>query len=82
VLTHILAVPVVLAVAIVVVIASPTRKCPRCNGRRVTAHRWNSRIIGCPRCRSAGRAYRRGAALAHSLLWQLRNAITTREEPR
>jgi hypothetical protein len=61
-----------LAVAVLVVLASPTRKCVRCRGERVTRHRLTKRLMGCPRCRGTGRHYRRGAILLHRLRWSVR----------
>jgi hypothetical protein len=70
----------VLGVCIVVGLASPTRRCARCHGERVTRSRWDGRLIGCPRCKGTGRGYRRGARLVSAALWGLRNAITTARE--
>ena len=58
-------------VAVVVVLASPTRTCPRCKGKRVTRNRLTKRRIGCPRCQGTGRHYRRGAVLLHRLRWSI-----------
>lgn len=57
--------------AVVVVLASPTRKCARCKGERVTRNRLTRRLMGCPRCRGTGRHYRRGAILLHRLRWSI-----------
>ncbi len=52
-------------------LASPTRRCARCKGKRVTRTRWARRIIRCPRCRGTGRSYRRGATTVHRFAWSL-----------
>jgi hypothetical protein len=75
-----LAALVVLAVATAVVLASPVRTCPRCKGERVARH-WPTKRIGtCRRCRGHGETYRRGAVLAHRLLWEIRGAVTSPPE--
>jgi hypothetical protein len=61
-----------LAAWVVLVLASPTHRCPRCHGKRVTRSRITSRrFIGCPRCKVTGRCYRRGAVLVHRLRWSI-----------
>ena len=62
---------VVLAVAVGVVLASPTRSCVRCKGKRVTRRRVTKRLVGCPRCKGTGRHYRHGAILLHRLRWSI-----------
>lgn len=45
---------------------SPIGRCRRCRGARVVTRRKGKRP--CPRCKGAGRAYRRGAVVAQRLL--------------
>jgi hypothetical protein len=60
-----------LAVAVALVLVSPTRKCVRCKGERVTRHRLTKRLMGCPRCKGTGRHYRRSAVLLARLRWSI-----------
>ena len=60
-----------LAVWVLLVLASPLRKCVRCKGERVTRHRITKRLMGCPRCRGTGQHYRRGAVLVSRLRWSV-----------
>ena len=71
----ILAALAVLAVAVLVVLASPVRTCVRCKGERVARHRLTGRLGPCRRCRGTGQHYRRGAVLIHRARWTLRKAI-------
>ena len=50
-----------------VVLVSPTRRCPRCHRERVTRHR--RRAVPCPRCHARGRVFRPGARLVHRAFW-------------
>ncbi len=72
----------VLAVSIAVALVSPTRRCARCNGERVTRHRWTGRIVSCPRCKGSGRHARRGARLVHSAYHALRIALAEQRQHR
>ena len=54
-----------LAITAAAVLVSPTRRCLRGKGQRVTRHRLTNRLMGCPGCRGTGRYYRRGAILVH-----------------
>lgn len=65
----------VLAVAALVVLASPVRTCVRCKGERVARKRLTGRLGPCRRCRGTGQHYRRGAVLIHRARWALRKAI-------
>jgi len=76
----ILAALAALAVAVVVVLASPTRRCTRCKGERVTRNRLTKRLMGCPRCRGTGRHYRRGAIRLHRLRWSITAEIRDNRE--
>jgi hypothetical protein len=74
----------ILAGWVAIVLASPTRRCARCKGERVTRNRLTKRLMGCPRCKSTGRHYRRGAVLMHRLKWsvlaELRRMAADRRE--
>lgn len=74
-LIHVLAVLAVVAVCLAVVLVSPTRRCTRCKGQRVTYSRWTGKLISCPRCRGTGRHPRRGAVTVHRGYHALRAAI-------
>ena len=78
----ILAALAVLAFAVLRVLASPTRVCARCHGERVTRNRLTGRRIGCPRCKSTGRHYRRGAILLHRLRWSIRAELRAMADAR
>ena len=69
---------------VLLVLASPVHRCPRCHGKRVTMSRISRRRIGCPRCKVTGRTYRRGAVLLHRLRWsitaELRDLAAERRE--
>jgi hypothetical protein len=67
----ILAALALLASQVLLVLASPTRRCFRCKGARVTRSRITKRLMGCPRCKGTGRTYRRGAVLLHRLRWSI-----------
>ena len=71
----ILAALAVLAVAVLVVLASPVRTCVRCKGERVARHRLTGRLGPWRRCRGTGRHYRRGAVTVHRARWALRRAV-------
>lgn len=77
-LNHILIAFGVLAVYLAVVLASPTRRCSRCRGKRVTRHRLTRKFIKCPRCKGTSRHYRRGATVVHRFTWSLIDAICDR----
>ena len=70
----------VLLISAGLVLVSPTRRCRRCNGQRVTRHRWTGRIIRCPRCGGHGRHKRLGATAVHRFAWSLLSA--RKEDPR
>jgi hypothetical protein len=61
----------VIAVAIVVYLVlltvHPVHRCPGCHGRKVVKVGKTS-FRPCRRCKGQGKAYRRGAVLAHRLL--------------
>lgn len=71
----------VLVIWLVIVLASPVHKCPRCQGRRVVRRRGG--FSRCRKCKGTGRAYRAGAqhihcvAREHAWPW-LRERIMTR----
>ncbi|MGO9293917.1 MAG: hypothetical protein ACLP52_08565 [Streptosporangiaceae bacterium] len=52
-----------------VLLASPTRRCARCKGKRITRGRLRQRIVRCPRCSGTGRSCRRGATAVHRVTW-------------
>jgi hypothetical protein len=64
-----------LAARVCLLLASPTRRCPRCNGEKVARHRITRRLTGCPRCIVTGRCYRRGAVLMHRLRWSITDEL-------
>jgi hypothetical protein len=72
----------VLLTGIVVVTVSPTRKCRRCHGERVTRHRWTGKIIRCPRCDGRGRHPRFGAAVVHRMRRAIRDELREQREQR
>jgi hypothetical protein len=63
----ILIVLAVLVVCAAVCFVSPTRRCPKCKGKRMI-HK-GRRAIPCPRCRAHGRVPRRGSVLVHRAFW-------------
>ena len=66
----------VLAAAIgyvLLALARPTRRCPRCHGERITRSGWRHRIIPCRRCSGTGRAPRRLGPLIHRTYWTIRH---------
>ena len=69
-----------LAVHVLVVLVSPTRRCGRCHGKRVTESRWTGRIIRCPRCYGTGRQFRFGATIVHRYAWSARDGWRNRKE--
>ena len=70
------------AVTVLVLLVSPTRKCARCKGERVTRHRITKRLMGCPRCKGTGRHYRRGAILVHRFAWTIRGELRRQADRR
>jgi hypothetical protein len=70
----------IVAIAVLVVLVSPTRQCIRCKGERVTRHRLTKRLMGCPRCKGTGRHYRRGATLVHRFAWTIRPELRRDKE--
>ena len=69
----------VLAAAIgyvLLALARPTRRCPRCHGERITRSGWRHRIIPCRRCSGTGRAPRRLGPLIHRTYWLIRHERT------
>jgi hypothetical protein len=66
----ILAVLAALAVYVVIVIVSPTRRCPKCHGRRVVI-KAGKRPRPCDHCRRTGRVPRIGSATIHRWLWSV-----------
>ena len=79
-LTVVVAVLVALAVAAVVVAASPTRDCRRCGGKRVIRTALTRRTRPCPRCHGTGRHYRRGAVLVHRVIQAVQAERRNRKE--
>jgi hypothetical protein len=51
------------------VLASPTRRCGRCKGTRITTSRLTGKTRPCTRCRGTGRHYRLAATAVHRLFW-------------
>lgn len=69
----------VLAAAIgyvLLALARPTRRCPRCHGERVMITRWRKRIRPCRRCSGTGRAPRLLGPLIHRTYWTIRHERT------
>lgn len=71
----------------VLCLASPTRRCPACKGRKVTRAR--NGHAPCGRCKGHGRANRPGARLIHRAVWEhaaprvrgrIRDAVERRRE--
>jgi hypothetical protein len=63
----VLAVVAGLVVYGLVLLVSPTRRCPKCHGERVIRH--GRRAVECPRCHARGRVLGRGAGLVHRWFW-------------
>jgi len=78
----ILAALAAVTVWLLVVLASPVRRCVRCKGERVARSRLTRRMGSCRRCQGTGRHYRRGAVLVHRARWAIRNAIADELEQR
>lgn len=78
----ILAALAVIGGAVLVLLVSPTRKCARCKGERVTRHGLTKRLMGCPRCKGTGRHYPRGAVAVHRLAWTIRPELRRQADRR
>lgn len=72
-LTHVVLGLAVVAAYAVLAAVSPTRRCGRCGGKRVTRTRWRQRVVGCPRCHGTGRCYRFGAVAVHRFIQAARS---------
>ena len=71
-----LVVLVLLALAagyVLLALARPTRRCPRCSGERITRTRWRHRIRPCRRCTGTGRAPRLLAPVIHRTYWLVKH---------
>ncbi len=58
---------------VLLALARPTRRCPRCNGQRVMVTRWRARYRPCRRCSATGRAPRRLAPVIHRTYWLVKH---------
>ena len=71
-----LALAVTVVVYVLVAVALPTRRCPRCRGERLqfTRHRLTgkARTLPCRRCSGTGRVPRIGGRTIHRLIWSVR----------
>ncbi len=57
---------IVVAAYVLLLLVHPVHRCPWCRGERVI--RPGLSAVKCRRCKGQGRAYRRGAIIAHRLL--------------
>ncbi len=72
------AVLVLAAGYVLLTLARPTRRCPRCEGQRISRTRWRKRIVPCRRCSGTGRAPRMLGPLIHRTYWLIRSERTRR----
>jgi hypothetical protein len=78
--SHILLAFAALCGWVVLLLASPTRRCARCKGTRLSRHWLTRRQIRCPRCRGTGRHSRRGAAVVHGFAWRIFGDLLARRD--